>query len=187
VQLLDRQNEIAALDELLAAARDGRSGALIFISPRTVEYHLHKVFRKLEIAHAARSHDRRGGLSVAEVVHYEVVTLSRAGKERRREYVSDMTLAPGDVFRLYGRDWLVERVEPAEGDASACLFAKPARYRLSLRHPDGRVETGAFRRYRPDAPKLGHAFTTMEDGRPISWEVVDERLAYDEEGEPYLE
>jgi hypothetical protein len=126
-------------------------------------------------------------MGVAEIVHYEVVTLSRAGKERRREYVSDLELRPGDVFRLYGRDWLVDRIERRDGDAAARLFAKPARYRLSLQHPDGHVEVGAFRRYRPDAPRLGHAFTTMEDGRPISWEVVGEVPARDEQGEPFLE
>jgi len=64
---------------------------------------------------------------------------------------------------------------------------KPARYRLRLRHPDGREELGAFRRFRPDGPKLGHAFATVEDGRPESWQVVEERLALDDQGEPYLE
>jgi hypothetical protein len=67
------------------------------------------------------------------------------------------------------------------------LFAKPARYRVRLQHPDGHEELGAFRRFRPDAPRLGHAFSTIEDGQPASWQVVDERLAYDETGEPYLE
>ncbi len=39
----------------------------------------------------------------------------------------------------------------------------------------------------PDGPRLGHAFTTVEDGLPVSWEVVEETLAYDEEGEPFLD
>jgi len=29
--------------------------------------------------------------------------------------------------------------------------------------------------------------TTLEEGRPISWEVTDERLAFDDDGEPYLD
>lgn len=43
-----------------------------------------------------------------------------------------------------------------------------------------------MRRYRLDAPRLGHAFTTVEDGQPASWQVIDERLDHDEQGEPYL-
>src|SRR5437762_1570900 len=66
-------------------------------------------------------------------------------------------------------------------------FAKPARYRLRLRHPDGREELGAMRRFRPDSPRLGHTLTTLEDGHPISWQVLGEQLARDEEGEPYLD
>ncbi len=103
-------------------------------------------------------------------------------------YTTDLELAPGEVLRLEGRFWLVARLEQAEnGDVEGRAEATPARYRLRLRHPDGREEVGAFRRYRVDAPRLGHAFTTLEDGRPESWEVVDERLALDERGEAYLE
>jgi hypothetical protein len=118
---------------------------------------------------------------------YDVVTLDRAGSERQRRYASDDALSPGDVIRSDGRDWLIERVEPDGGEVVARLFAKPARYRIRLRHPDGREELGAFRRFRSDAPRLGHAFSTVEDGQPASWQVVDERLAHDERGEPYLE
>ncbi len=114
-------------------------------------------------------------------IEYEVAAHTRTGRERIHRYTTEDALQPGDVLRLEGRWWLVERVDAAR------VEAKPARYRLRLRHPDGRVESGAFRRYRPDAPRLGHAFTTTEDGRPAAWEVVDEGLASDEEGEPFLE
>ena len=114
-------------------------------------------------------------------LRYEVVTSTRAGKERARPYAADEALEPGTVFVLDGRHWLVERLE---GERA---YARPARYRLSLRHPDGRAELGAFRRYRPDGPRLGHSFTTLEDGLPVSWEVVDRQLAQDDEGAPYLE
>jgi hypothetical protein len=122
-------------------------------------------------------------------LRYEVVTRNRAGKERRHEFASDGALSPGDVMFLEGRNWLVEQVEPEPGrdDGSNLVLAKPARYRLRLLHPDGREEIGALRRFRPDAPRLGHAFTTIEDGQPASWQVADERLAVDEEGEPYLD
>lgn len=120
-------------------------------------------------------------------LNYEVVTRHRAGKERRHEYVSDRDLSPGDIIVLEGRNWLIEWVEPGAGDTPDIVLAKPARYRLRLLHPDGREEVGAFRRVRPDAPRLGHAFTTIEDGQPASWQVTDERLAVDEDGEPYLE
>jgi hypothetical protein len=117
-------------------------------------------------------------------VRYEVVTSARTGKERVHAYTSEDALGPGDILRLQGRDRLVVSVE--EGEPPRAI-AKPARYRLRLHHPDGREELGAFRRYRPDGPRLGHAFTTIEDGGWVSWEVVDEALAFDEEGEPFLD
>jgi hypothetical protein len=113
---------------------------------------------------------------------YEIATVNRLGTERVHTYASDGPLRPGDVVRLSGRDWLVERV-----DDSGHVVAKPARYRLRLRYPSGREELGGFRRWRPGAPRLGHAFATREDGQTISWEVVDEQVAEDEEGEPYLD
>jgi hypothetical protein len=118
-------------------------------------------------------------------VTYELITVTAAG---RRSHVlqAEDAVTPGQTLVLEGRHWLVEDVEPAR-DASGRAYLKRARYRLSLRHPDGREEAGAFRRVRPGAPKLGHAFTTLEEGQPASWQVVDEHLAQDEAGEPYLE
>jgi hypothetical protein len=118
---------------------------------------------------------------------YVVSTENRVGHVREHEYASDEELGPGSVVFLAGRYWLLERVEPPEGDVPARASAKAARYRITLVHPDGRVETGAFRRFRADAPRYGHSFTTIEDGRPASWEVVGEQLASDDRGEPYLE
>jgi hypothetical protein len=114
-------------------------------------------------------------------VSYELVTRNRAGREHLHRYTSDDALAPGSVLVLDGRYWLVDRVDQQR------VSAKPARYRLVLRHPDGREEPAAFRRFRADAPRAGHQLTTLEDGAPISWQVVEERLAQDEAGEPYLE
>ena len=119
--------------------------------------------------------------------HYHVVVHHRTGQEHLRRYVSGEPLRTGDVVRLEGRDWLIESIEPNGDDLSGRARATPARYRLTLRHPDGREEAGAFRRFRPDAPRLGHAFSTLEDGVPVSWEVVDQRPARDEQGEIYLE
>jgi hypothetical protein len=118
--------------------------------------------------------------------HYEVVTKRRTGRERVHEYASEDPLGLGDVLRLDGRFWLIESIEPGSNQTARAL-AKPARYRLRLRHPDGREELGVFRRFRPDAPRLGHAFTTMEDARPISWAVAEEQLERDAEDEPYLD
>jgi hypothetical protein len=115
---------------------------------------------------------------------YEIVTHNRAGSQRVHRYTTDDRLEPGSLVQLAGRWWLVVRLE--DGDAPRA-HAKPARYRLRLRHPEGREDLGAFRRYRPDGPKIGHALTTIEDGQPISWQVVEEGLAEDEEGEPYLD
>jgi hypothetical protein len=115
-------------------------------------------------------------------ITYEVKARSRAGHELTHSYTADR-LRPGDAIRIWGRDWLVEEAD----DGAAVAVAKPARYRLALRHPDGREEAGAIRRFRPDTPRTGHGFTTAEDSAPVSWQVVDERLARDDEGEPYLE
>jgi hypothetical protein len=124
---------------------------------------------------------------MSTTVKYEVVTVNRAGGEHRRQYMTGDELEPGDVLLLQGRYWLLEQVETPDDGTPARAFAKPARYRLLLRHPSGRVEAGAFRRYGPEAPGVGHAFTTLEDGQPVSWEVVDRQLARDAEGEPYVE
>jgi hypothetical protein len=117
--------------------------------------------------------------------HYVVVTRRRTGKERSHEFASEDALEPGDILRLEGRHWLVASIEPA-ADAPTRAVAEPARYRLRLRHPDGREELGVLRRFRPDAPRLGHSFTTLEDGQPVSWEVVDQQLERDDQGDPYL-
>ncbi len=110
--------------------------------------------------------------------HYTVVTRRRTGLERVHEFASESPLRPGDVVRLDGRYWLIAELD----DAGARPIAEPARYRLRLRHPDGRQEVGGLRRFRPDAPRLGHSFTTLEDGQPVSWEVVDYQLERDDQG-----
>jgi hypothetical protein len=119
---------------------------------------------------------------------YELMTRLPSGKERMHRYSSDDPLGAGDVLQLGGRFWLVENVEaPREETGVPRALAKPARYRIRLRHPDEREELGALRRIRPGSPRLGHAFTTLEHGQPISWQVVDEQLARDEGGEPFLD
>jgi hypothetical protein len=64
--------------------------------------------------------------------------------------------------------------------------SSPARYRLVLRHADGRLERGAIRRLRPDSPRPGHAFSTRQDGGPVSWQVVEDRVEHDEGGITYI-
>ena len=122
-----------------------------------------------------------------EHFHYELATVNRAGKQRTHAYASDERLGPGSLVRLAGRYWLIQDVEQAEASGSIRAVARPARYRLLLRHPDGRVEIGALRRFRPGAPRLGHAFTTVDDGRPVSCTVVVEQLARADDGDPCLD
>jgi hypothetical protein len=116
---------------------------------------------------------------------YEAAAFTRSGRQRLHTYASETPLGPGDVIRMSGRDWLVERVD-ADTDPPR-LTMKPARYRLRLRHPDGREEVGAFRRWRSDAPGVGHSFSTIEDGQPVAWTVTDAHLARDEQDDPYLD
>jgi hypothetical protein len=114
---------------------------------------------------------------------YEVVTSNRLGRERVHRYATDDLLEPGSVIRLGGRDLLI-----ADVDEHDRAIARPARYRLRLDHGGGRVELGAMRRWRPDAPTVGHTFRTLDGSRaPVEWEVRDERLATDAEGDPYVE
>jgi hypothetical protein len=118
--------------------------------------------------------------------HYRIAAVRRTGVERVHEYASEDPLSPGSIVRLEGRFWLITDIEPGS-DAPPLARARPARYRLTLSHPDGHEELGALRRFRPGAPKLGHALTTVEEGQPVSWQVVDVRLASDDDGEPYLD
>jgi hypothetical protein len=114
-------------------------------------------------------------------VSYELIHATRSGHELVHSYTSEEPLEAGSLVHVKGRDWLVDSVDGSRASL------KPARYRLRLRHPDGREELGAMRRYRSDAPRVGHTFSTIEDGAPAGWQVADERLARDENGEPYLE
>jgi hypothetical protein len=119
---------------------------------------------------------------------YELLTHSPSGRERLDQYASEEPLTPGEVLQLRGRFWLLESVdEPAGESGLPRAIAKPARYRIRLRHPDDREEVGAFRRFRPGSPRIGHALTTIESGQPISWQVMDEQLAHDDDGEPFLD
>jgi hypothetical protein len=119
---------------------------------------------------------------VATRFDYEVSHRNRLGHERVHHYTSDEPLEPGSLVLLEdGRQWLIESVDGQR------TTAKPARYRLVLRHPDNREEVGAMRRQVAGSPRPGHAFTTLEDGASTSWSVVEERLAHDEDGEPFLE
>jgi hypothetical protein len=112
---------------------------------------------------------------------YTLVMHDRAAREHTHRYTSGEPLVPGSVVLLGGRYWLVDQVN------DPTVRVHPARYRLTLCHPDGRKEAGAFRRYRSDAPTVGHQLATFENGGPISWAVVDQRLAHDDAGEPFLE
>jgi len=114
---------------------------------------------------------------------YELVFRPRAGHEHTVPYVADHALEEGDLIVVRDRRWLVDSIEGQRA------VAEPARYRLYLRYPDGTEEVGAFRRFRADADGIGigHAFTTLDDGVPVSWAVDEARVVRDTSGAPYLE
>jgi hypothetical protein len=112
---------------------------------------------------------------------YRLVTHDRSGREHPHSYTTEDSLTPGSVVLLLDRYWLVGTVD------DDLAQAWPARYRLTLRHPDGHEETGVLRRFRADAPAVGHQLTTFEDGAPIAWQVIEQRLARDDNGDLYLE
>ena len=114
-------------------------------------------------------------------VDYQLVHVNRVGHEHTQPYRSETELSEGDLVHVEGRDWLVDAVDGEQ------VRLEPARYRLVLRYPDGHIESGVFRRYRADAPRVGHAFSTIVDGVPASWQVADDRLKRDELGKPYRE
>ena len=116
---------------------------------------------------------------------YTFDLVGRSGTVHHHTYTDDDGLSPGSVIRVEGRDLLVQRIEPG-GDGQRLIVA-PARYRMVLRHPDGREEAGAMRRYRSDRPRVGHTFATLEEGQSVTWTVGNERLAQNDQGEPCLE
>jgi hypothetical protein len=67
------------------------------------------------------------------------------------------------------------------------VHAVPAHYRLTLQDDDGREEDGAFRRFRADAPRVGHRFTTVDHGSITSWEVTSQRLVRERDGQVFVE
>jgi hypothetical protein len=112
---------------------------------------------------------------------YTLMTHDRSGNKRSHPYTSPDPLEKGSVVLLGGRHWLVEGVDGTR------VQTRPARYRLSLRHPDGHLEAGAFRRFRSDAPIVGHRLATLENSKPVSWVVMQARLARDDVGEPFID
>jgi hypothetical protein len=127
-------------------------------------------------------------MSMSMSVSYELVTHSPSGRDRSRQYASEEPLSSGEVLQLGGRFWLVESIDEPEGESELPrAIAKPARYRLRLRNPDDPEELGALRRFRAGSPRLGHGLTTIEAGQPISWQVGEEQLARDDDGQPFLD
>ena len=118
--------------------------------------------------------------------HYLVVTRRRTGKERMHEFASEAQLEPGDVLRLDGRYWLVASIEAGQ-DAPARAVAVPARYRLRLRHPDGREELGGLAPL-PARSSPGSAIRSRlsKTGSPSLGRSSIKQLEQDEQGEPYL-
>lgn len=57
---------------------------------------------------------------------YEVAVQPRTGTERIHLYAADEQLEPGQVLRLEGRYWLVERVEAA-GESTRVVRAAVGR------------------------------------------------------------
>src|SRR2546423_14273733 len=85
-------------------------------------------------------------------VTYELVHVSRSGRERVHSYTSGEPLQPGSLVHYEGRHWLAENVDGTR------VTLEPAPYPLKVRHPAVREEPGALGPYRPDAPRGGRTF-----------------------------
>jgi hypothetical protein len=134
----------------------------------------------------ARVPDGSALLRVSATIRYEVITRSRGGHEHVYRYASDAPLTEGDLITLRGNRWIIDSVED-QGGGQPRTTAEPACYRLVLRYEDGSEEIGAFRRFGAHEIGLGHAFTTLLEGKPVSWQVTEERVARDGRGRPFIE
>src|SRR4051812_6206127 len=105
---------------------------------------------------------------------YTLVIHDRADKTHSHPYTSSEPLVKGAVVLFGTRYWLVYEV------SGTIVEARAARYRLSLRHPDGDTDIGAVRRFRSDAPIVGHRLATVEEHKPVSWVVMQAVFSRDD-------
>lgn len=119
------------------------------------------------------------------VYPYEVVVIAPSGHTHRHELATDRPLEEGDLVPFADERWLVVRIEPNERGPFRAV-ATPARFRIVLRHADGREEVGAVEPYRDESPWIGHAFATGTGGGAMSWQVTGQRRARDAAG-PLIE
>lgn len=120
-------------------------------------------------------------------VRYEIRVVAPSGHEHRHELLRAEPLRPGDLVAFRDERWLVERIEEADAGDALRAIVVPARFRVVLRHPDGREEAGAVRPYHDGGLAVGDSLATEVDGEALSWQVVEQRLVPVEDGTAYLE